>query len=133
MTPQHQLLAVVKTLKRLAAETVDPKQAEALRSHAESLWLMAADITAKVSTMLTPAQASVLAYIRQHIAEHDQAPTRTEIGEAFGYRSPNSVQEHLRALERKGYLTLTGAARGIRMHKRTSIATQTGGAIHDQH
>ena len=43
-------------------------------------------------------------------------PTRAEIGEAFGFRSPNAAEEHLRALERKGAIEMiAGASRGIRL------------------
>jgi repressor LexA len=39
-----------------------------------------------------------------------------EIAHAFGFRSPNAAEEHLRALERKGYIELLqGSSRGIRV------------------
>jgi DNA-binding MarR family transcriptional regulator len=121
-TPQWQLLTVVKTLERLAAETLDPGHAATLEAHAEGLWILAAVLTPKVSpNALTPAQARVLTYIRQYIAEHGHAPTRKEISEAFSYASPNAAQEHVRALERKGLLTRTGGeARAIRLNQRTA-------------
>lgn len=121
MTPQRQLLAVVKTLERLASETVNPFHAAALQSHAEALWLLAAAIAPKAdSNALTPAQASVLTFIRQRIAQHGAAPTRKEIADEFGYASHSAAHQHVLALERKGLLTRTGSnARAIRLNQRT--------------
>ncbi|MEB2311417.1 MAG: transcriptional repressor LexA [Polyangiaceae bacterium] len=53
---------------------------------------------------LTKRQAQTLAYIRQSIEERGYPPTLREIGEHMGIRSTNGVNDHLRALERKGYL-----------------------------
>jgi repressor LexA len=54
---------------------------------------------------LTKRQAQTLDYIRQSIEERGYPPTLREIGEYMGIRSTNGVNDHLRALERKGYLT----------------------------
>ncbi|AKT41695.1 transcriptional repressor LexA [Chondromyces crocatus] len=54
---------------------------------------------------LTDRQQQVLHYIRQSIAERGYPPTLREIGAHMGIRSTNGVNDHLRALERKGYLT----------------------------
>jgi len=121
-TPQWQLRQVVKTLERIASEIVDQRFVDAIQSHANDLTQLAETITpAARPDMLTPAQASVLSFIRQWTAQHGRAPTRKEIGDKFGYSSPNAAQGHVRALERKGYLTLTGGARGIRVNKRSSL------------
>lgn len=53
----------------------------------------------------TPRQLHVLEYLRSYIAEHGYAPTLKEIGEHFEIRSSNGVNDHLRALERKGLIT----------------------------
>ncbi len=53
---------------------------------------------------LTKRQAQTLEYIRQSIEERGYPPTLREIGEYMGIRSTNGVNDHLRALERKGYL-----------------------------
>jgi repressor LexA len=43
-------------------------------------------------------------------------PTRAEIAGAFGFASPNAAEDHLRALAKKGAITLEpGSARGIRL------------------
>jgi repressor LexA len=54
---------------------------------------------------LTERQQQVLHYIRQSITERGYPPTLREIGAHMGIRSTNGVNDHLRALERKGYLT----------------------------
>jgi repressor LexA len=47
----------------------------------------------------------VLDFIRQSISDRGYPPTLREIGARMGIRSTNGVNDHLRALERKGYLT----------------------------
>ncbi len=54
---------------------------------------------------LTQRQQMVLDFIRQSIADRGYPPTLREIGAKMGIRSTNGVNDHLRALERKGYLT----------------------------
>src|SRR5258706_12557648 len=54
---------------------------------------------------LTDRQSQVLEYIRTSIAHRGYPPTLREIGAHMGIRSTNGVNDHLRALERKGYLT----------------------------
>lgn len=51
---------------------------------------------------LTDRQRELLDFIRQH--SRLAAPTVREMARAFGIASPNGVQCHLIALERKGYL-----------------------------
>lgn len=53
---------------------------------------------------LTKRQSQTLDFIRQSIEERGYPPTLREIGEFMGIRSTNGVNDHLRALERKGYL-----------------------------
>ncbi|HWP94367.1 MAG TPA: transcriptional repressor LexA [Gammaproteobacteria bacterium] len=65
---------------------------------------------------LTPRQQEILELIQQVIEETGLPPTRSEIARALGFRSANAAEEHLRALARKGMITLLpGAARGIRL------------------
>ncbi len=54
---------------------------------------------------LTPRQFQVLEYIRTSIKDRGYPPTLREIGTHMGIRSTNGVNDHLRALENKGYLT----------------------------
>ena len=53
---------------------------------------------------LTKRQEMVLDYITQSIHDRGYPPTLREIGSHMGIRSTNGVNDHLRALERKGYL-----------------------------
>lgn len=53
---------------------------------------------------LTQRQEQTLDFIRASIRERGYPPTLREIGEHMGIRSTNGVNDHLRALERKGYL-----------------------------
>ena len=74
---------------------------------------------------LTQRQQMVLDFIRQSISDRGYPPTLREIGARMGIRSTNGVNDHLRALERKGYLTREDMkSRALRP---TSLATQTLG------
>ncbi|PVZ20213.1 MULTISPECIES: transcriptional repressor LexA [unclassified Pseudomonas] len=65
---------------------------------------------------LTPRQAEILAFIRRCIDENGFPPTRAEIAQQLGFKSPNAAEEHLKALARKGAIEMTpGASRGIRI------------------
>ncbi|HET6438449.1 MAG TPA: transcriptional repressor LexA [Anaeromyxobacter sp.] len=54
---------------------------------------------------LTDRQLEVLRFITRQIEECGYPPTIREIGEALDIRSTNGVNDHLKALERKGFLT----------------------------
>jgi repressor LexA len=54
---------------------------------------------------LTDRQLEVLRFIARQIEEAGYPPTIREIGEALDIRSTNGVNDHLKALERKGFLT----------------------------
>ena len=54
---------------------------------------------------LTDRQREVLRFVAQQIEECGYPPTIREIGEALDIRSTNGVNDHLKALERKGFLT----------------------------
>jgi repressor LexA len=65
---------------------------------------------------LTPRQQEILQLIRDRIETSGLPPTRAEIAQEFGFRSPNAAEEHLKVLARKGVLELLpGASRGIRL------------------
>ena len=53
---------------------------------------------------LTDRQEKILSFIKKSIQDQGYPPTIREIGEHFGIRSTNGVNDHLKALERKGYL-----------------------------
>ncbi len=72
---------------------------------------------------LTPRQQQVLELIEHHLSATGYPPTRMEIAKALGFKSANAAEEHLRALEKKGVITMiSGASRGIRI----THATPTG-------
>lgn len=69
-----------------------------------------------MATKLTDRQQEILDLIRQTVARTGFPPTRAEIAQALGFRSPNAAEDHLKALARKGAIELTaGASRGIRL------------------
>ncbi|NVK37970.1 MAG: transcriptional repressor LexA [Gammaproteobacteria bacterium] len=65
---------------------------------------------------LTARQQQVLDLIKQSIDSTGFPPTRAEIAQELGFKSPNAAEEHLKALARKGAIEMTpGASRGIRL------------------
>ena len=54
---------------------------------------------------LTPRQAAIFDHVRAAILTKGYAPTIREIGKAFGIKSTNGVVCHLKALERKGFIS----------------------------
>jgi len=78
---------------------------------------------------LTTRQQQILHLIEQHIEDTGFPPTRMDICHALGFRSPNAAEEHLKALARKGVITLTsGASRGIRLTAAKAEKTAGRGA-----
>ncbi|MEQ8313929.1 MAG: transcriptional repressor LexA [Gammaproteobacteria bacterium] len=65
---------------------------------------------------LTTRQEQILEYIKDYLQETGFPPTRSEIAQEMGFRSPNAAEEHLRALARKGAIEMiSGTSRGIRL------------------
>ena len=61
-------------------------------------------------------QRQVLQLIARHLEHHGMPPTRAELAEALGLRNRQGIEQHLRALARKGHIRLEpGIARGIRL------------------
>lgn len=54
---------------------------------------------------ITDRQKEILTFIQRTTEERGFPPTIREIGEEMDIRSTNGVNDHLKALERKGYLT----------------------------
>src|SRR3954471_6372326 len=72
---------------------------------------------------LTDRQQQVLQYIRTSIADRGYPPTLREIGAHMGIRSTNGVNDHLRALERKGYLSREDMkSRALRLVSRNDVS-----------
>ena len=65
---------------------------------------------------LTKRQQQVLEIVKDHIEESGYPPTRVDISQKLGFKSPNAAEEHLKALAKKGAIVLTpGTSRGIRL------------------
>jgi repressor LexA len=57
-----------------------------------------------VREQLTDRQRQILDFISESLRRRGYPPTLREIGERMGIRSTNGVNDHLKALEKKGYL-----------------------------
>ncbi|GJM13995.1 MAG: LexA repressor 1 [Pseudohongiella sp.] len=65
---------------------------------------------------LTSRQEEILDYVKDYMQETGYPPTRSEIANKMGFKSPNAAEEHLRALARKGAIeVLPGTSRGIKL------------------
>jgi len=65
---------------------------------------------------LTPPQRKGLNKLKKYIDKYQRAPTRMEMSDMMDYLSPNAGHELLKALERKGYITMEPSiSRGIRL------------------
>src|SRR5215831_17701643 len=58
----------------------------------------------RMADALTHRQREILDFISASIMERGFPPTLREIGEHFNIRSTNGVNDHLKALEKKGHL-----------------------------
>lgn len=68
---------------------------------------------------LAPRQRDVVAAIRRLAREHGYPPTIRELGDDLGYTTPNAVAQHLRLLQRKGWVILEpNKARTLRVVNR---------------
>ena len=69
-----------------------------------------------MTTTLTKRQRAIYDYIVECIHSEGIPPSLTEIAEAFQLASASGVADHLRALERKGYIRRRpGMSRGIEL------------------
>ena len=67
---------------------------------------------------LTDRQKEILDLIKSFIGDFGFPPTRAEISKELGFKSANAAEQHLRAIEKKGYIKiLSGASRGIVLSK----------------
>ncbi len=63
---------------------------------------------------LTKRQQEIFDYILDCMSANGAPPTRVEIANHFGFRSPNAAEDHLKALDKKGHIELrSGTSRGI--------------------
>ncbi|WP_434642110.1 DNA-binding protein [Klebsiella sp. I138] len=76
---------------------------------------------------LTPRQQEVFDLLVAFISKHGYPPTARELSDLIGAASPNAAAEHLRALCRKGFITIgPNMSRGISIvgHKEPLLAVQ---------
>ncbi|MBT7539159.1 MAG: LexA repressor, partial [Gammaproteobacteria bacterium] len=55
---------------------------------------------------LTSRQTEVLDFIKSYIDDTGYPPTRADIAQELGFKSPNASEEHLKALARKGAIEM---------------------------
>jgi repressor LexA len=53
---------------------------------------------------LTPKQKQILEWIEDYLKSHQTMPSRREIASGIGLSSPATIQQHIEALEKKGFL-----------------------------
>lgn len=69
--------------------------------------------------ILTPRQKQILSFIDDYLTMWGTPPTFREIGAEFGIVSPNGVECHLRALEKKGAIDrVRNQSRSIRVARK---------------
>jgi repressor LexA len=75
------------------------------------------------SPKLSPKQSKILAFIEEEISRTGRPPTYRDIAKHCGYGAIGTVQDHLRALIKKGFLQKEeGLARGLKLaHRAGSI------------
>ena len=67
---------------------------------------------------LTKQQSKVLACVEVYLNKTGFPPTRAELCKELGFKSPNAAEMHLRALEKKGFISIqSGSSRGISILK----------------
>lgn len=77
---------------------------------------------------LTRRQEDILHYIVTCIRDNGMPPTIAEIGRRFNISSTNGVNDHLVALERKGYIERSSKARSIRVTEKGAAGLYGAGA-----
>ena len=74
---------------------------------------------------LTKRQQEIFDFILECMASNGAPPTRVEIADNFGFKSPNAAEDHLKALDKKGHIELkSGTSRGIFINEAARIGSQ---------
>lgn len=69
----------------------------------------------RMSESLTKRQELLLNYIEEYQMSSGSSPTISEMKEELGVSSDNGIIKHLRALEKKGYISRDNTPRGIQL------------------
>lgn len=65
---------------------------------------------------LTIRQSQIFKYIKRYMAKHGYPPTRAEIREQFKFKSNNAVTDHLKSIEKRGWIKIIPMiSRGIKI------------------
>ena len=79
---------------------------------------------------LTKRQEEILNLIKAHILDLGLPPTRADIARTLGFKSPNAAEQHLRAIEKKGFISiLAGASRGIILNTEEDLGIPVIGLV----
>ena len=73
---------------------------------------------------ITSQQQRVLDCIQIYLNKTGFPPTRADICKELGFKSPNSAETHLRALEKKGFISIesgTSSREEVRPEKRGTL------------
>lgn len=74
---------------------------------------------------LSSKQDKILQFVTEFQAEYNFPPSTREICSHFGFASPRAAIDHLKALERKGYIQIhSGKSRGITLLKPHPASTR---------
>lgn len=74
---------------------------------------------------LTKRQQEIFDFIIECMASNGAPPTRVEIADHFGFKSPNAAEDHLKALDKKGHIELiSGTSRGIFVAEAARLTAQ---------
>ena len=79
---------------------------------------------------LTDRQQEILDLIKSNLEENGLPPTRADIARTLGFKSPNAAEQHLRAVEKKGFISiLAGASRGIILNTEEDLGIPVIGLV----
>lgn len=78
---------------------------------------------------LTKRQWDILGFIEACVEQDGFPPTIAEIGQRFDIKSNNGVNDHLVALERKGYIARSSKARSIRVIRPSGRTARDSGSV----
>ena len=79
---------------------------------------------------LTDRQQEILDLIKSNLEETGLPPTRADIARTLGFKSPNAAEQHLRAIEKKGFISiLAGASRGIILNTEEDLGIPVIGLV----
>ena len=79
---------------------------------------------------LTDRQQEILDLIKSNLEDNGLPPTRADIARTLGFKSPNAAEQHLRAIEKKGFISIiAGASRGIILNTEEDLGIPVIGLV----